>query len=958
MLKYTHYQNRFSSKDNGVTHLEGEWSELVEMLTDKSQWLSFYADDKEKYEKCKINFDAFVVAEMRKNAPRTANNVLRFYAIVLDVDDGASYDQVRQDLNKYEYVMYSSGSTGLKNGDRFRVVIPLNTPMDASEWSRYNTSLTERFPYSDQSFKKGIQIQYLPVINTAFEDKFVVEHNKGIWFDYTNQEDLPFVENISLETITANIVYEDAVFTNEELAELGTAIIDHQSGQLSYEERRLLANRLKLVGMNDFDIVQVLDRVQRPGAGRSNYDIVKGANSLYANVEGLYKHIPKGMRITALERRLVRTMKSDRGFEKKSVYDAVWTLKPNQFVNGIENKGEHLSDYADDMILDEGITLINADPAAGKSAYFKEPKHEGKYVFLAPLRAIVFSGGNTKNSLDDGIGTWNQIKSIVRETDKSKFKDKVLVIDEAHGLYSDYGFKNGTINKLIDSFKYFKGVVLMSGTVKPEYFSNIKFDRVYRIVKKLQATKSLRTVFCKSKDDVLIDSINESNVRSIVLVNNKDLISEMVNRINRKCLVITADTINKPEVQHFLQTELMGEYEVLIGTNSIVEGLNINDIEDTVDVFVWGEMDVARIEQVTNRFRNVTTEKRVWILVDRKQVKVMDVYSTQDVINDGLMFVDAIKSVYAKCTNGERFISQYRGEMSKDLIYFHNNDFHLSYTGIDFEHSEYRVSMYENDFSLFAMAMKEFDFNVYSPCVADGDEDKQKEINQCVKAIKEEKAKARVGSLEKLKNDLINNTVDEDTKDGVYDATLTSIGKLLDKGLQRDQLVPFVEGLKEDDELPRKAYIDQERFVKGCDALELIRKHVGTKSFIVNSEAEDIANEVVDFILNQYFDGDVKQMVKSRSWSKSVVLVDAATQVVVNDLNNITKDASLIVKVKTKKVRDVLNQYIKLGKSTTSRVNGDVSRGYPIEALSLTGLTFKRISFDKVVTQVVSIDLI
>lgn len=64
------------------------------------------------------------------------------------------------------------------------------------------------------------------------------------------------------------------------------------------------------------------------------------------------------------------------------------------------------------------------------------------------------------------------------------------------------------------------------------------------------------------------------------------------------------------------------------------------------------------------------------------------------------------------------------------------------------------------------------------------------------------------------------------------------------------------------------------------------------------------------------------------------------------------------MKVKTKKVRDVLNQYIKLGKSTTSRVNSDVSRGYPIEALSLTGLTFKRISFDKVVTQVVSIDLI
>ncbi|MFU0912081.1 hypothetical protein [Kluyvera intermedia] len=226
-MKYTHYKNRFSSSKGGVSHLSGEWSDIVDLITDKSQWRTFNADTKEKYDNAKAQFDAIVMADMVPNMPRTADNVIAFYAIVLDIDDGATYQEVRNDLKDYEYVMYSSGGTGIKKGDRFRVILPLNTPMAAREWKNYNTSFTERFPYSDECFKKGIQIQYLPTLNSLYEDKFIAEHHAGKWFDYQNPEDLPYVENRSIESIVKNVVFDEAQFTSDEYLDLAKVTCPH-----------------------------------------------------------------------------------------------------------------------------------------------------------------------------------------------------------------------------------------------------------------------------------------------------------------------------------------------------------------------------------------------------------------------------------------------------------------------------------------------------------------------------------------------------------------------------------------------------------------------------------------------------------------------------------------------------------------------------------------------------------
>jgi len=933
-------------------------------LVDKNQWRTFNAVSKEQYAEAKKKFDAIVMAEMKRDMPRTADNVIKFYAIVLDIDDGATYQLVREDLKKYEYVLYSSGGTGLKNGDRFRVILPLNVPMPAQDWKRFNTSLSERFPYSDECFKKGIQIQYLPALNLAYEKQFFAEHHKGEWFDYQNPDDLPYVETISLEQVVMNVIFEDAVFSTSEMSELAGAIIDHQAGQLGYEERRLLAQRLKHIGMDDIDAVQVLDRVSKPGFTTSNNFLLKGANPNYAHAEGLYKHVAKGVRISALESRIVRYVASKKVLDvPQAKYDGEWTLDSNNYLSGI----------FDSMDFTSGNNLLISDMATGKSSTFMiDGKANPGFLVIAPLSSIVesFKGDNSLSGSGSGsgsgIGTWNQIESILREKDKTKFEGITLVVDECHGLFEDYGYKSKVINRLIDSFKYFKAVILMSGTVEAENFSSITFNKVYRVHKPSQATKNIRTMLCTKKDDVVIDHINKLTNKTIVLMNNKNLCEVVQKRISRSSLIVNADVKNTPEVQNFFKNRTMGSYDVIIGTNSIVEGLSIEDKLTDVDVVIWDDLVPERIEQFTNRFRNVTGSKNVWYFLDRKPVEALDDYSQNAVLDDARTLSSSLQWIYEAISTDtlcRRFMRQFGGDMSSDLVYMHDGKFSVSFTGVDYEYAQHRASQYRNDFAAFSQRLIGFGFNVFYPTIADGKEKSAEKIKEEKLLISEAREKERENVLEVLKADIESNTVKcEADAPELYTATYGSVQKLLVKGLDKWDAGKAITGYIEDESFFAKAHADADCVQTGETIRELVVSEIYGRTELQAHETQAIADKVIAKVLVEYFAGDAKAMSESRSWGG---LVSKSHTCSTNDLNKrdsyvcelqaksdacstndlykeIPKRHFLQAK-SSKAAKEILSKYIRMGKGKSKTVKGVSVRVAPIEALNLTGLHFTKI---------------
>lgn len=946
-MKYTHYKNRFSSKDKGIVHLSGEWSDVVDAIVDKSQWHSFSATDRDTYDRAKEQFDAIVMAEMKPNMPRTADNVIAFYAIVLDIDDGASYEDIRQDLQKYEYVLYSSGGTGLKDGDRFRVILPLNEPMPAKDWKRYNTSLSERFAYSDECFKKGIQIQYLPVVNTVFADQFIAEHHRGEWFDYQNPADLPYVETQSIEQFTKHVSFDEAQFTDKELQELAKAIVDHQANSLGYEQRRLLAQRLKHIGMSDHDAIMVLDAVSVPGFSTPNSVLVHGANPLYAHPEGLYKHVAKGVRIPALERRIVRSVASQEDTEAHATsYDGEWTLAGD----------EYLSSIFSDMDFTTGINLLIADVGTGKTTQFMEYDENGVctgtipgYLFIAPLTSIVDSFVDDNNLAGSGVGTWNQIESIIREKDKTKFKKLTLVVDECHGLFHDYGYKSKLINRLVETFQYFKSVILMSGTVEPENFSSITFSKVYRVRKPSIAKKNIYTMLSTKKDDLVIDHINNLTNKTIVLMNNKDLCEVVRKKIARSSLVVNADLKETIDVKNFFKGRHMGRhYDVIIGTNSIVEGLSIEDDLQDVDVVIWGDTVPERIEQFANRFRNVSTTKTIWYFIDRKPVELLTDYDRVQVLEEAASLCESLQELYEGLSSDvlrRSFVRQFSGEMYQDLVYFHDGKFHVSFTGVDYEYAEYRAEQYRNDFASFSGCLMKYGFNVFAPIAVDGDEQNAAEIRADKKVFSEARKKTRENLLEALKADMESNTIeDEETAPELYTSTYDSIQKLIAKGLEKGHVATVIDGYIEDEKFFAKAHADADFVQTGETVREMVISEINGRKVLQVHETQEIADKVIGKVLFEYFAGDATAMSNSRSWGGLVVSGNTCSS---NDLNK--RDTYVLpLKAKSAKAaKEILCKYIKLSKSTLKSIDGKKVRVSPVEALSLTGLTFRKLDFSR-----------
>ena len=937
-MKYTHYETRFSSKDKGITHIDGCWADLVAVVMNKSNWHSFDTKSTEQYKQHKEQFDAMVFAEMEENKPRTADHVVAFYGIVLDIDKDATYDEVRHDLRKYEYVLYSSGSTGLKSGDHFRVILPLKHPMNKDEWKRYNTSLANRFSYSDECFKKGIQIQYLPVVNNAFEDQFIAEHNTGKYFDHLDTNDLPFFETPTIAQTCKNIEYSPAQFSDDEMAQLGQAIIEAKQSSLSHDQRWKLGCNLKLIGMLDFDIVQILDRCSQTGHTTSNTDLVKTLKTEFGHVESLYRYLPMGSRLRAVERRTVRSVVSAKVVKEQ--YCKEFTLGADQYV----------SDIFHEMDFSTGINLLISDVGTGKSTQFMQYSTEtvycedtktmvkrrkctgvkDGYLFVAPLRSIV-DQQNSTNKLDStGIATWNQIKSIIDDPQKNiKYRKTTLVVDECHNLFSSFGYRANVVNDLIESFQYFKSVILMSGTVEASDFS-FTFKKVYRVHKTQPCVKNFSTVFCSNLEASIVEFLNESKNKCIVLINDKAMCEVLRSKITRESLVIHADNKHLPDAQKIFTTRSLGKWDVLLGTDAICEGLSIEDELHAVDVVVLGQETPERLEQFCNRFRNISEHKNVWNFLYPRGIEEVESFDRVQVLADVKMLQSALQTVYDKLQSEfvkKSFRKTYKNDLRQDFLYMSGECFKVAYTNIDHQAYLNRVEQYCNNYSSVVGKLIEYGFVVFSPINTVGNTDTQNAVLASKKAQLEQEQQERNSALTRLEQDLENNSVQSDEHvPELYTITLNSVQKLVDKGLAVSERAKCVRGYINDEKYFVKCHADADSFSTGNPIRECIINELNGRTRLTKDELRKVADAVVQHALSQYVGNDLNLFLKTNSWGTLVNL------------------ESEVLKIRSDKaVKELLGKYIRLGKSVRVRVGGGVQKSVTeIEALSLTGLLFEK----------------
>ncbi|MGY3856841.1 hypothetical protein [Aeromonas intestinalis] len=601
------------------------------------------------------------------------------------------------------------------------------------------------------------------------------------------------------------------------------------------------------------------------------------------------------------------------------IYDEVIVLKQN----------EYISDIAHKIDFSTGNTLIVADVGTGKSVYFSNQKN---VKFIAPLTAIkesIIEGNESALSGASNVSTWNAIDSLgdMNEQDKAAI---TLVVDECHGLVMD-GYKQNVINRVYSQLDEFKSVVFMSGTVEPSYFSNVEFDRVYRIIKPSIAKKTVHTAYTKNIKASVVEHLRVSSDKAIVLLDNKaalKAIAGLLEQANKKCLIITSDNKTEKHIQAFFKSGMMGSYDVILGTSCIVEGLSIEDNLNCVDIVIAGHITPERMEQFTNRFRKVSKEKNVYYFIKHTAHEEVPEFNVQDVVADCIMQAGYLNTIYNSFTSEVKkidLVKRYRRDASTDSVYFHGDAFHVSYTGVDLLAAANREQWYRSSFVLFETKLKDYGFDVKMPKSIDGDKELEGAIKAEVDAVNREESDKRTETLNDVISDLKEGVYNESHENELYAITIESISKLSKRGLDDSNIERLVELYKEDDEVFRKAHTDVENHTAVDSFPKFIESNLvlDSNNMATSDEVKRVAALVVSKVLNEYFSGDVAAMVKSRSWKSDVELGENGGVV-------------------TKNTREtwVLRRYITLGKSKQIRINGVRVRAVKIESFSLTGLLF------------------
>ncbi|AXU95907.1 hypothetical protein CI789_12080 [Erwinia persicina] len=599
---------------------------------------------------------------------------------------------------------------------------------------------------------------------------------------------------------------------------------------------------------------------------------------------------------------------------------------------------EYLSDIAGEIDVSTGVTLLIADVGTGKSTYFSQLDD---VHFIAPLVSIVSSIEGKD------VSTWNRkAAQVLHAQDKSIFKTQTLVIDECHGLYTDMDYKESVINDIMKMIPLFKSVVLMSGTTREEYLSSVEIDRVYRVRKPSKARKELHQhiVLNDMKKAVEQGILLSKGTKGIALINDIELCKRIQRQYGEKALVVSSEVKNDPKVQQFYKSKSMtfdgmidGEYvkhdyDLIIGTDSIREGLSIEDSLEQVNVFIYQSRDPDSIEQFTNRFRNIN------------DLKVVHYYTNDHTHIDAKPFdIEALKNdsdLFCKIVN-YRFDS-FETEIYKN-IYRNNYGSDMKGSGIiydkalekyvvnsifiDWQYYKHREKQYRNDMNLFTEVMsQEYNFVFAMPDVVQVNKDDAKELKADLKKAQEATKAEYVEVLKGLAEDFDTGDFRKSGESEDYDVVRESVNKLLKNGLRPEDVRKVIEGVIADKDFIKKVWSDN-NYIEHDNAMrKFIQDYVSANNIrgeFDKATLEALVSQVVQKVLKDLFMRDVQIMAANVVWKQYV------------DNSNGT------IVIKKGKSKEILQKYIRID-SQRRRMQGDKAMFYWIVDYTLSGVVLQK----------------
>lgn len=281
----------------------------------------------------------------------------------------------------------------------------------------------------------------------------------------------------------------------------------------------------------------------------------------------------------------------------------------------IQNYLTEQIDLVKTELSEKRIIFIDAPTGAGKTTLIKQLAKELnlKTDILMPTTALVEQQTDIAGVTGSKVLSAEQVKadvlaccynSIGKIQDRSS---KLLVIDEAHSLVSDYGYKHKTIQEIQRHLNRYEYIIYLSGSMLTlnGYYSNVnhlrfekknRFDYEYQIVE-LEAGVTDK--------DHYISSIEKGKL-NVFYQNDKTVLDSLYTYLTGEgytVAYISRDKKDRDEYKGIVENSSLRGYDVLLTTCVIQAGVNITDCDREVVITFGRSSNLIDYIQFTARFR-------------------------------------------------------------------------------------------------------------------------------------------------------------------------------------------------------------------------------------------------------------------------------------------------------------------------------------------------------------------
>ncbi|WP_421292991.1 hypothetical protein [Aeromonas veronii] len=876
------------------------------------------------------------------DAYRKNDNVIARELFYLDVDGGATIEEVEAEMAEYEYFIYATYShTEAKH--KFRLIMPLAEPVQFDDWQARKASYEAAFPYADPASFVCSQFMKAPVMSPVNQQYFFARRHVGKLFDayaYAAKEAPKFAlaPSVQVDASTVNDVVQCALQNCHALNSHNIRWKACQAMKTLGFDENVAVSVLMMSGTNHNDVYWRKEFQKAKGQG--------GVQAFYKLINYNTKAQVSAFALAAAQRLQAQSQSVQ---PVKSPFDQEFYLNEEQFLGDVLDRCEF--GY---------VNLLIADCGVGKN--YTTSRLPKAWV-VSPLRIIVQQNANSANQQSDEVTalvenveenaaqveqeralcTWNKLQSIYKQynegVDLSKLKDITLYVDESHGLYLDI-YKQDVINVIYDivDAKIFQRVIFMSGTSSADDY-HLGFDKVIRVRKESAPKLTTKVITNDVFSNVAYSVMNSTADGIVVLWNNKNQIDKLQALVQgaKNLLTVTADpeVKNSPDVMQLKNEEVLAsKFHGVIGTYSIVEGMNIKNEVDTVDVFVVGDETIERIEQVSNRYRKAKTV-RVFHVVPKAEADLeysilvrKDVVAEANKISSALnMIMDSMTSTpearYMFAKNQMHMLRDIKDEENKhSLLRIHNNannvyEFTTNTVGIDWMVSNSKKRYDSYNFASYKDRLSKLNHHVqqvFCDMVPLSKED-QAAIDA---AAEQDKAQRQAEAVQNVIEIVLSDTVEDAYKEML---------ERREETLERDLLVQV---------LKVQAYISS------TDIVDMLTNNK-LKEVLVDIERVKRENKIVNYINANIKVGDVLSANDKMVHAEAIMDIwrsDKAIQAADVDLSKVAKYENGVMKAASSTA--ILKRYIQLGNRRNAWVCGSSVSVNDVTSTTTSGYTIAK----------------